>query len=206
MISIDIMYSSIRQEILDQKKCQFNLFGACLTITAAILAYASSKNTSPLVFIAPILLNVLGVTLILDKAKSIQRMVGYLQYMEKHTIDYVWMWEYHLSKFRIIPGKSCGSEGFRRHSYILTVASFLIIVNIFCACLYFWGPTSTQIRASSEWLLLSEFYGAMNVFVISFVLLGIIITVRRWIQLIFGQYTNEAIKKRWEYVLNNTEH
>ena len=33
VIDPTVMYSSIRQEVLDQKKCQFSLFGACVTLT-----------------------------------------------------------------------------------------------------------------------------------------------------------------------------
>ncbi len=201
MIQPEVMYKSIRQEILDQKKCQFNLFCACLTITAAILAYASAQNVGPIIFMAPILLNVLGVIIILDKAISIQRMVGYLQIMENNYNDYKWMWEYNLSKFREMPGKSYGKEGFRRHSYILTVAGFLVIINIFCACLYFWGPSASNLRKAANWSDIAEFYGAINVFIIFFVCFGILITLRRWGQLIFGKYTNKAIKERWKQAL-----
>ncbi len=62
------MYSSVRQEILDQKKCQFQLFCACISVSAAALAYAGAARASPAVYIAPMLLNVLGLTIILDKA------------------------------------------------------------------------------------------------------------------------------------------
>ena len=201
MISDEVMYKSIRQEILDQKKCQFNLFGACLTITAAILAYASKNNVGPIVFIAPIILNVLGVTIILDKAKSIQRMVGYLQLMENEGSKYKWMWEYHLSKFREIPGKSVGFESFRRHSYIITVASFLLLINIFCASLYYYGPNSVKLRLSTSWPDFAEFYGMVDIFVILFLIIGFVTTIKSWIQLIFGQHTNKAIIARWKKVI-----
>jgi hypothetical protein len=81
------MYSSVRQEILDQKKCQFQLFAASATLTAAVLAYAGRADATPLVYVAPMLLNVLSLTIILDKAISIQRMVGYLQLMESKRIS-----------------------------------------------------------------------------------------------------------------------
>lgn len=78
----ETIYGSIRQEVLDQKKCQFQMFGSAITVTAAILAYASSMRAGPIVYVVPVLMNVLALTIVLDKAVSIQRMVGYLQLME----------------------------------------------------------------------------------------------------------------------------
>ena len=197
MISPITMYTSVRQEILDQKKCQFHLFGACITLTAAVLAYAAATKVGPLVYLAPILLNLMGVIIILDKAISINRMVGYLQLMENEHDKHNWMWEYHLSKYRELTGKPCGIEGFRRHSYVITVAAMLLVMNLLCLALYFWGPAATIIRNSSQWASSAEFYGAVDLLMILLVGLSLLITVRRWCQLMFGKFTGKAIRKRW---------
>ncbi len=100
----------MRQEILDQKKCQFQLFGAALTLTAAVLAYAPTARSGPVVYIAPVVMNVLALTIILDKAVSIQRMVGYLQLMESEGSRFLWIWEYDLNLFRETSPKAVGSD------------------------------------------------------------------------------------------------
>ena len=197
MITPETMYNSVRQEVLDQKKCQFQLFGACVTLTAAILAYAATSAVSPSVYVAPILINALGCTIILDKAISIQRMVGYLQLMERKPGMCTWMWEYHLSKFRSLPGKSQGLEGFRRHKYVLTVASMLMTMNVLCAALYYWGPSAKALRTSEDFAQVAEFYGAVNLVVALFVLGGVGVTIGRWCQLMFGKSTGKAIGSRW---------
>ena len=89
------IYKTIRQEILDQKKCQFHLFSISITVTSGILAYASTTKVGPIIYVAPIVMNILALTIIIDKALSIQRMVGYLQLMESETRKIKWMWEYH---------------------------------------------------------------------------------------------------------------
>ena len=98
IIKGEAIYRSVREEILDQKRCQFQIFGAALTLSAAVLAYSASPNVSQFVCAAPMLMNVLTLTIILDKAVSIQRMVGYLQLMESILApSRGWMWEYHLT-------------------------------------------------------------------------------------------------------------
>lgn len=76
MIDSTVIYNSIRQEIMDVKKCQFNLFGISITLTAAILAYAVASKVGPLIYIAPILMNVLCLTIILDKAYNVSEFYG----------------------------------------------------------------------------------------------------------------------------------
>ena len=199
------MYTSVRQEILDQKKCQFNLFGASITLTAAVLAYGAATNVGPLVYVTPILLNVLSVTIILDKAISIQRMVGYLQLMESCHDKYRWMWEYQLSIFRATAGRSVGLEGFRRHTYVITVATILFVVNILSAALFFRGPSAIALRASDKWQDVSEFYGAVSVIVFILLTWGVLTTLSRWGQWMFGKFTGEAVRQRWREALDQSQ-
>jgi hypothetical protein len=154
-IDPSVMYKSVRDEILEQKKCQFNLFAASVTVNAAVLAYSAASKVGPLVYLAPIVLNILAVTIILDKAGSIQRMVGYLQLMENPSNKFLWMWEFHLRRYRAAPGRSEGFEGFRRHSYVVTVASMLLVLNLLCAALYFRGPIRCQANVEEESVVLA---------------------------------------------------
>ncbi len=198
MIDAITTYKSVRQEILDQKKCQFNLFGVAITLTSAVLAYAAAAtDVGPLVYVAPVLLNVLAMAIILDKAISIQRMVGYLQLVEQGDNGKEWMWEYHLSKFRELKGTWSGAESFRRHSYVLQVSMILLALNVLCASLYFYGPSAKLLRNSSEWSQVSEIYGAVNLVVLILLSVGAVLALRRWFQLVFGQYTGKAILARW---------
>ncbi len=205
MIPAELMYKSIRQEILDQKKCQFNLFGASVTITAAILAYSAASNVSPIVFIPPVILNMLATLLILDKATSIQRMVGYLQLMEHEFKDHKWKWEYHLSKFRKTPSQYTGIEGFRRHHYVVTVATILLVLNGLCCWLFFQGPAVQALRASDRWSSVAEFYGAAEFVVIGLIIVHFITAIIRWSQLMFGKFTGGAVRARWIETIKNAE-
>ena len=205
MIEPKTMYTSVRQEILDQKKCQFNLFGASITLTSAILAYGAATKVGALVYVVPILLNVLSIVMILEKATSIQRMVGYLQLMESEFEKYNWMWEYHLSIFRSCRRQRGKFEEWRRHIYVITVSLILTTINILCAALYFKGPEMTLLRTSKEWGQVSEFYGEVKVVVVAFLLSGVLIIGVRWLQLMGGPFSGEAVRNRWLEVLNHSK-
>lgn len=198
------MYKTIRQEILDQKKCQFHLFSITITVTAAILAYASASPIGPIVYIAPMVMNVLALTIILDKATSIQRMVGYLQLMEVRKRDIKWMWEYHLNKFRAVRTRKGASDSFRKHTYIVTVSSMLMFLNLLCGVLYRWGPIATSLREKEGFIKLARFYGSMDVIAIIIILSGIIYSVFKWYHLVFGKFSSDSIKIRWEKVFEET--
>jgi len=202
MISPEMMYSSIRQEILDQKKCQFNLFGASITLTAAVLAYGAATSVGPIVYLAPIVLNALAIMMILDKARSIQRMVGYLQLMESKFDEYNWMWEYHLNLFRKLRGVACGPDSFRRHSYVITVASVLLVLNSLCAALYRWSPTAIAFRSDPEFP--AEFYGAVDFLVLGLLAWGVYVSIKTWLQLLIGKFTGVSVEKRWLEALSKS--
>lgn len=203
MINPDIIYESIRKEIIDQKKCQFQMFSISLTITAAILAYAETANVTPLIYIAPVILNIFALAIILDKAISIQRMVGYLQIIEREGDGKKLMWEYHLNLFREQRGKSKGSESYRKHKYVRNVSLMLLFLSAILSLLYFFGPEAIELRRSAEYQSLREFYGAIHFSVILLNAFGWFITIRRLIQLIYGQYTSIAIRDRWHKVIDS---
>jgi hypothetical protein len=196
-----VMYSSIRQEVLDQKKCQFSLFGACVTLTAAVLAYAGTGKATPVIYVAPMLLNVLGLTIILDKATSIQRMVGYLQLMESKPNRSGWKWEYHLNKFRGLRTGRAKSDAHRKHKYVRNVSLILFVLNAFAVALYGWGPTAIALRASEGYGEVREVYGAIHVGVVLINLFGVYIALKRWKQLVDGEFTSNAVRKKWLKVL-----
>lgn len=204
VITPTVIYDSVRQEILDQKKCQFQIFGAALTITAAVLAYAGSAKVGPLVYVAPVLMNVLALTIILEKAISIQRMVGYLQLMEQYTSVRQWMWEYHLNQFREEPGTSEGPESYRKHKYIRNVALMLVILSLVPTLLCILGPNAIELRQSPSYEGLREVYGAIYALLILLNLYGVGIAFRRWKQLVQGEYTSKAIRARWLRVINKS--
>jgi len=201
VIGPELIYGSVRQEILDQKKCQFQLFGAALTLTAAVLAYAPSAKAGPVVYIAPVVMNVLALTIILDKATSVQRMVGYLQLMESEGSRYQWMWEYDLNLFREESPKPVGSESYRRHTYIRTVALMLLILSAGSSGLYGFGPEALALRQTPEFGPLREVYGAIHLLVLILNGWGWYISVRRWLQLVHGKFTSGAIRERWLLVI-----
>lgn len=150
----DLVYGSIRQEILDQKKCQFQLFSMAVTVTAAILAYGAATQIGPLLYVAPMVLNLLALIVIIDKAISIQRKVGYLQIMEQGFTDRPWRWETHLDKFRTLRGVTLppSSGESRKHSYVSTIVLMLTILNFLCAGLCWFGPAPSTPARQIGWL------------------------------------------------------
>src|ERR1044071_5617669 len=79
-----LVYESIRDEILDQKRCQFQIFTVTATLAAAIIGLAAKDSQAAAAYIGPALMAVLALFMIFEKAISIQRKVGYLQLMERH--------------------------------------------------------------------------------------------------------------------------
>ena len=107
------------------------------------------------------------------------------------------MWEFHLSKFRELPGESCGSERFRKHEYIVTVSSIILLNNFLSGALYRWGPSAIALRNETDYWKVSEFYAGINLLVLALLALGVLLAIRKWWQLVFGIYTGKAIKDRW---------
>jgi hypothetical protein len=67
------VYGTIRQEILDQKRCQFQIFSMTVAGTALILAYAAGSHAMSLAYLAPLVMNDLSLIIILEKSISVQR-------------------------------------------------------------------------------------------------------------------------------------
>jgi hypothetical protein len=205
-VQAEVVYRSVRQEILDQKRCQFQILSAALTFSAAVLAYAASLHVSPFVYVAPMLMNVLTLTIILDKAVSIQRMVGYLQLMESYPEPHRgWMWEYHLNIFRELPGEPAGTEKHRKHTYIRNVSLILIMLNFVSLALYFWGPEAAALRSTPAYPNFARFLGSVDTAVIGLTLFGTYFAATRIRQLVRGVMTSSAVRKKWISVLTEAD-
>ena len=201
-IPAQLIYGSVRQEILDQKRCQFQMFTTAVTVNAAVLAYAAeASSVGPFVYVAPVVMNVFALAMILDKALSIQRMVGYLQKMEKFGGESGWMWEYHLGKFRKVQLGDLGKpDSHRQHKYVRNVTLMLLLLSAFSIVLYRWGPEMAALRASSTWPAVAESYGAIFATLVATFGAMLVLAGRRWHQLIWGDYSSDSVRKRWEKV------
>jgi hypothetical protein len=190
----DLVYGSIRQEILDQKKCQFQLFSMAVTVTAAILAYGAATHVGPLVYTAPMVLNLLALIIIIDKAISIQRKVGYLQIMEQEFSDRPWRWETHLDSFRSLRGvlwePSSGEH--RKHSYVTTIALMLTILNFLCASLCWFGPARSIAARQIGWL---------DALVFALLIASPCWGFFKWRSLVRGENSTTAIVAKWKEVI-----
>jgi hypothetical protein len=198
------IYKSVRQEILDQKKCQFHMFGAAITLTAGILAYTGSQTAraNPIVYVAPIILNTLALTIILDKALSIQRMVGYLQLMESENNGRRWMWEFHLNKFRERSPKPVSADkAYRKHTYIRNISLMLVILDFAFTALALWGPEGILLSEPTEY---ARIYGALTLAIGLLDVVAVYVAFRRWRELTAGCFTSEAIAGRWREVLSES--
>lgn len=184
---------------MDQKKCQFQLFSLTVTVTAGILAYAAGTISIPPIYLVPLAMNALTMIIILDKAISIQRKVGYLQLMEQNLNEYEWMWEAQLDIFRgkvPLRPKSKGDPA-RKHSYITTVGLLLVLLNILCGFLYILGPDALKWhQAQPQYTtFISDFIG-----ILAFSS-SIAILIRKRSQLINGKHSGPAIENTWREVL-----
>ena len=194
-------YQTIRDEILDQKRCQFQLLSLAVTVTALVIAYATSVTAAPLVYLAPLVMNAVAVVIIFDKAVSIQRKVGYLQVMEEHLGKYTWMWEKQLDEFRKTVPERAGVLGdpSRKHSYVTTVGLMLLILNVVSLLLFVFAPGAWEWhRANFPWLSLGSAAVALTVFVT-----GAIALWTKRAHLIGGRHSGPQILKTWKSVLEN---
>ena len=192
----DLVYSSIRQEILDQKKCQFQFFSIAVTVTSAILAFGAASQVGPLIYITPMVLNLLALIIILDKAISMQRKVGYLHMMEQGFYQGSWRWETHLDLFRSLRGVSwepLPGEN-RKHSYITTITLMFTILNFLCAGLWWWGLSSPIPSRQMGWL-------DAVVFILLFATLYFGFIKRQ--SLVRGENSTGAIIAKWKKVVQD---
>lgn len=197
-VNSDAIYATIREEILDQKKCQFQLFSLAVTGTALILAYSAGNRAFPLVYLAPIVMNDFALIIILDKAVSIQRKVGYLQMMEQHWKEYLWMWETQLDSFRAEVPLAGAREPARKHGFVTTVGVMLIGLNVLAALL---GAQGSAAAGQPVWPASKESWPLL-VLGAALLLGGAGWLLYAWRQLVGGRHSGPAIRRTWEKVLN----
>lgn len=228
--TIDV-YKSIREEVIEQKKCQFQILTAAITFTAAAWAFVSREMGNSLSYLAPIALDVGALIMILDKAKSIQRMVGYLQIMEMRSHKTTWKWEFSLDRFRgnaeidqqrekpaPVPGDNNKRERAelerntdkRKHSYITTVGVLLLVLSAFCVLFYALALPSGEAQPQQPTEPTTRPLSAVLVTLVTrpffdlgfvAVLLGLVWFVCVRRQLTVGNYSSSKIRKRWEDVI-----
>jgi len=170
-----------------------------VTVTAAVFAYGTATTAEPPIYLAPLVMNVLAIIIIFDKAVSIQRKVGYLQLMEEHLDKYVWMWERQLDDFRKevperprVPG-----DPSRKHSYVTTVGLMLLILNAISFFLFIATPSAWKWHIQNfPWLSLLT-----SIMVLAIFICGIIVFLLKRSQLINGRHSGPQIRKIWERVL-----
>lgn len=198
-INPEITYQTIRDEIIDQKRCQFQLLSLAVTVTAAVFAYGTATTSEPLIYLAPLVMNVLAIVIIFDKAVSIQRKVGYLQWMEEHLNEYEWMWERQLDEFRRAVPERAGVPGdpSRKHSYVTTVGLILVILNAISCFLFIATPSSWKWHIQYfPWLSLLT-----SVIVLAIFVCGIIIFFLKRSHIIKGRHSGPQISETWRRVL-----
>lgn len=193
------LYQTIREEIIDQKRCQFQLLSLAVTVTAGVIAYGTGAGAPPPVYLAPLAMNVLAIVVILDKAVSIQRKVGYLQMMEENFNNFVWMWETQLDDFRKHVPQRAGVPGdpSRKHSYVTTVGLMLLGLNVICVFLYVAGPNALKWHGDNlPWLT-----GLSASVALLLLLFGCIAFFVRRRNLVNGRHSGPQIQQTWMNVL-----
>jgi hypothetical protein len=189
-----LIYGSIRQEILDQKKCQFQLFSMAVTVTAAILAYGEATDLGTHLYAAPMVLNLLALIIILEKAVSIQRKTGYLQMMEQGFEEGPWRWETHLDYFRSLRGVKWerSRRESRKHSYVTIVTLMLTVLNLLCAGLCWWDSNARTPERQKGWL---------DIVVLILLIAGPVWGFVKRQSLVSGENSTPAIIEKWHTVI-----
>jgi hypothetical protein len=206
-IDPQFVYQTIREEILDQKRCQFQLLSLSVTVTAAIVAYGTGATAAAPVYLAALVMNAVASVIIFDKAISIQRKVGYLQLMEEDLQKYDWKWESQLDEFRkalhssgSVSGGASSEDPPRKHSYVTTVGWMLLILNAVCVLLFIAAPGAWKWHVENfPWLSLGSGGIVLTVFVAG----ATAFRIKRS-QLIGGQHSGPQIRSTWTRVLHKT--
>lgn len=198
----EFIYKTIRDELLDQKRCQFQIFTVSVTLTSAILGYGGAQKIGGLVYLAPMLANLAALWLLSDKAISIQRKVGYLQTIEQHPERTDWRWETDLDAFRAlvardvarvtVPRTEC-----RKHSFVRAIGILLLLLNAFCLALLFFGPYNAVADTVSS-ALEQAYLRATGIVMLG---AGIIISYLKLLSLTRGENSTTYIQAKWELVL-----
>jgi len=193
------VYATIRSEILDQKKCQFQIFSLAVTATALILAYAAGSKAIPVIYLAPMVMNTLVMIIIFDKAISIQRKVGYLQIMERNWETYIWMWETQLDRFRAEVPLAGKADPARKHGFVTTVGAMLMGLNLLAAWL---GVMATAAEAEAD----KVSFLSQQTWPFLFIGAGLLLWGVQWLlyqryQLIRGRHSGPAIRETWQKAL-----
>lgn len=185
------VYKTIRNEVIEQKKCQFQILTTAIAVTSAAWAYALGPSGNSIACLAPIPLCVCALILILDKAISIQRMVGYLQCLETNDPPrQMWSWERDLDDFR---GEdrgqaSGGARDKRKHSYVAVVSILLLTLSALCIALYL--------------AIGDNKHGPAPLFVSIIIIAGTIwYTLRQYGSLTTGKNSSTSIKDQWKKLL-----
>jgi hypothetical protein len=195
-----LIYQTIREEILDQKRCQFQLLSLAVTVTVSVVAYGTAATAPPLVYLMPLVMNTVALVIIFDKAISIQRKVGYLQLMEEHLAQYVWMWERQLDEFRkAVPERpEVPGDPSRKHSYVTTVGLTLLSLNAICVFLFVAAPGAWKWHVDHfPWLSLGSGAIVLAVFVAGAISFGV-----KRSHLIRGRHSGPQIRETWKTVLD----
>jgi hypothetical protein len=200
-VDSQFIYRTIREEILDQKRCQFQLLSLAVTVTAAVVAYGTAVTAAAPVYLAPMVMNAMAIVIIFDKAVSIQRKVGYLQLMEEQLGQYNWMWERQLDDFRkAVPERSAfPGDPSRKHSYVKTVGWMLLFLNAICGLLFACAPGAWRWHVDNfPWLSLGCSFIAAAVFIA-----GAVSFFVKLSRLVGGRHSGPQIRKTWETALAN---
>ncbi|ARN72635.1 hypothetical protein [Oceanicoccus sagamiensis] len=195
----DIIYQSIRDEIIDQKRCQFQLFSIALAVTSAVLAYAAATKVHSLVYITPMLLIELALIVIFDKAVTIQRKVGYLKKIEQNPDISLWRWETDLDNYRghlAVNYQANLSGESRKHSYVTSVGVMMMVLALFCAGLFYFGPDGAALP-----LVDNRAAGWIDIFVLSVLLSTAYFFCSKRKSLVTGVNCSAAISAKWDMIL-----
>lgn len=189
----DMVYSVLRTEILDQRKCQFQMYTMAASITSASLVFAESSGLGFLAFLAPMIFNNASLMMVVIKELSVFRKVAYLQLLEQYPDARKWKWETDLDSFRNDTGYDPGAKRSHNHTYPLMLCLFINLLNAVSAALYFFNSSSEVVTDRMH-----GFADGLCVFLIAS---GLYFTITNFWSLILGKNTTSAIVAKWRRIL-----
>lgn len=190
------VYEALRAEILDQRKCQFQMYTIAAGIAPAALLFADESGMGGVIFLGPLVFNLAALMMVLQKEVSIFRKVGYLQVLETHPKIQEWSWEMDIDAFRRNADQFAAQDTARHHTYAMMVCLFILMLSTGSGILYWFYPFTHNAPPISVYAR-----GIFDTITIILCAFSFGFTGHHLYRLVRGADTSSAIHRKWLEIL-----
>ena len=191
------VYESLRRELLEQRRCQLQMYTLSAGVLPAALLFAEKANLGAFVFPACILFFIAALMMVFNKECSIFRKVGYLRILEENEQIQQWRWESDIDAFRQDPARFQDTTKGSHHSYVIMISVFINMLIWISVVLYAIQPFPAEHLQLPEW--------HKGVLALSCILVAVAGTLGTGISLYgfsYGSDSTSAIYDKWHHVLS----